>query len=114
MKTTTRFTRRNLLSSSAALTAAPAILAQRSPNDQIGVAMVGVGTRGIYLLERAQECPNTEIRVICDLYDANLKRAAGAARNKKAQLLKDWEKAVSSPDVDAVFIATPDFWHALM
>ena len=28
----------------------PAILAQRNPNDRIGVAMVGVGTRGIYLL----------------------------------------------------------------
>jgi len=93
---------------------APAILAQRGPNDRIGVASVGVGTRGIYLLERAQECPNTEIRVICDLYDSNLKRAANAARNKQAQTLKDWEKAISSPDVDVVFIATPDFWHAPM
>ena len=49
--------------------------------------MVGVGTRGIYLLERAQECPNTEIRVICDLYDSNLKRAADKSFNKKAQLM---------------------------
>jgi len=94
--------------------AAPAILAQRGPNDRIGVASIGVGTRGIYLLERAQECPNTEIRVICDLYDSNLKRAANAARNKQAQTLKDWEKAISSPGVDVVFIATPDFWHAPM
>jgi hypothetical protein len=42
----------------------------------IGVATIGVGTRGSYLLEQAQECSKTEIRVICDLYDSNLKRAA--------------------------------------
>jgi len=36
------------------------------------------------------------------------------ALNKKAQVTKDWEKAVSSPDVDVVVISTPDFWHAPM
>ncbi len=115
MNEATQVTRRGLLSGgAAAAAAAPAVLAQRNPNDRLGVAMVGVGTRGIYLLERAQECPNTEIRVISDLYDGNLKRAAARAFNKKAQLTKDWEQAVASPDVDAVFIATPDFWHAPM
>jgi predicted dehydrogenase len=107
-------TRRSLFTGAASLAAAPAILAQRNPNDRLGIAMVGVGTRGIYLLERAQECPNVEIRVICDLYDSNLKRAAKTSFNKKARLMKEWEKAVTSPDVDAVFIATPDFWHATM
>jgi predicted dehydrogenase len=110
----TDLSRRTLLSGAASLAAAPAILAQRNPNDRIGVAMVGVGTRGIYLLERAQESPNTEIRVICDLYESNQKRAANTAFNKKAQVIKEWEKAVTSKDVDAVFIATPDFWHAPM
>lgn len=108
------YTRRHLIAGAATLTSAPAILAQRNANDRIGIAMVGVGTRGIYLLERAQEAPNTEIRVICDLYDSNLKRAANTAFNKKALLTKEWEKAVTSKDVDAVFIATPDFWHAPM
>ncbi|MBI1898005.1 MAG: Gfo/Idh/MocA family oxidoreductase [Acidobacteria bacterium] len=107
-------TRRGLLAGAASLVSAPAVLSQRSPNDRIGIAMVGVGTRGIYLLDRAQEAPNTEIRVICDLYDSNLKRALDKSFNKKAQLTKEWEKAVSSPDIDAVFIATPDFWHAPM
>lgn len=114
MNKATQVTRRGLLSGGVAAAAAPAVQAQRNANDRIGVAMVGVGTRGIYLLERAQECPNTEIRVISDLYDSNLKRAAARAFNKKAQLTKDWEQAVASADVDAVFIATPDFWHAPM
>jgi len=114
MTTDNHFSRRRLLSGVGALAAAPAILAQRNPNDRMGIAMIGVGTRGIYLLERAQECPNTEIRVICDLYDSNLKRAAKMAFNKNAQLTKEWEKVIASKDVDAVFIATPDFWHARM
>ncbi len=103
-----------LSTSAAALGAAPAALSQRNPNDKLRLAMVGVGTRGIYLLERMQECPNTEIGIICDLYDSNIKRAQNTAFNKKAEITKDWEKAVASPDVDAVVIATPDFWHATM
>jgi len=101
--------RRAILTGAASLAVAPA-LPQRNANDRIGVAMIGVGTRGIYLLDRVQECPNTEVRIICDLYDGNLKRAS--QRAQKAVLTKEWEKAVTSPDVDAVFIATPDFWHA--
>jgi predicted dehydrogenase len=114
MNKLSQFTRRSLLAGAASLGAAPAMLGPGSANDRIGVAMIGVGTRGIYLLERAQECPNTEIRVICDLYDGNLKRAADKSFNKKAQLTKDWQKAIASPDIDVVFIATPDFWHAPM
>jgi predicted dehydrogenase len=99
--------------------AAPAVMGQQGgaaggANDRLGIAVIGVGTRGIYLLERIQEAPNTEIRVICDLYDANLQRALKTSFNKKAELTKDWEKAVASKDVDAVVIATPDFWHAPM
>jgi len=106
--------RRSLLTSAASLAAAPALLSQRNPNDRIGVAMLGVGTRGIYLLEQAQECPNTEIRALADLYDANLQRAAKTAFNKNALLTKEWKKALAAPGIDAVFIATPDFWHATM
>jgi len=101
----------NLTSRREFLAASAAVL---GANDRMGIAMIGVGTRGDYLLERVQECPNTEIRVICDLYDANLQRAAKKCFNKQAVLTKEWEKAVASPDVDAVFIATPDFWHAPM
>jgi predicted dehydrogenase len=106
--------RRDFLKSGSGTLAAPAILAQRNPNDRIGVAMIGVGTRGIYLLERVQECPNTEIRLICDLYDSNIARAQKMAFNKQAVITKAWEKAIASKDIDAVVIATPDFWHAPM
>lgn len=106
--------RRTFLKSASALPAAPAVLAQPKPNERLRLAVVGVGTRGIYLLERMQEAPNTDIAVICDLYDSNLERAQKTAFHKKAVVTKDWEKAVEAKDVDAVVIATPDFWHAPM
>lgn len=95
-------------------TAAPAFLARRGAGDRLGVAMIGVGTRGQYLLKEALEVPNTEIRVICDLYDGNIARARQAAGNPAVRVTKDWEAAVADKDVDVVVIATPDFWHAPM
>ncbi len=96
------------------LAAAPAVMAQRGANDRIGVAMVGVGTRGHFLLNEVQEVANTEVRVICDLYEGNIARAQKMTRNPGVRIEKDWEKAIASKDVDAVLIATPDFWHAPM
>ncbi|HWQ53512.1 MAG TPA: Gfo/Idh/MocA family oxidoreductase [Bryobacteraceae bacterium] len=94
------------------LAAAPAALAQRGANDRIGIAMVGVGTRGHFLLQQIQQVPNTEVRILCDLYEGNLSRARKLTTNPNARIVMDWEKAVTDKDIDAVIIATPDFWHA--
>lgn len=106
---------RNVTSGAATVIAgAPAVLAMRDPNEVPGIAVGGVGTRGYELLREAQECAGTEIRAIADLYDAHLARAQKRAKNPKVRLTKDWEEAISGPDMDAVVIATPDFWHAPM
>ncbi|HVX65333.1 MAG TPA: Gfo/Idh/MocA family oxidoreductase [Bryobacteraceae bacterium] len=98
----------------AALAGAPAVLGAQSPNDTLGVACIGVGTRGFQLLKEVQACPNTEVRIICDLYKPNVERARQACKNPNVRLVHEWEKAVSDKNVDAVVIATPDFWHATM
>jgi predicted dehydrogenase len=93
---------------------APAMLAQQNAGSNINVAVIGVGTRGIYLLEEVQRCAGVQVRWISDLYDSNLQRAVKACKNTKVQTTKEWEKAATASDVDAVIIATPDFWHARM
>jgi predicted dehydrogenase len=98
----------------AALAAAPALLAEKSPSDTLGVACVGVGTRGYQLLRDVQACPNTEVRVICDLYQPNVERARKETKNPNVRVVHEWEEAVAGKDVDVVLIATPDFWHAAM
>src|SRR4051812_41227706 len=118
MNDTSKVARRDFMKTTAGaaavLAAGPAILAQRNPNSTLGIACVGVGTRGHELLRQVQEVSNTEVRVICDLYSANIARAKELAKNTKARVVREWEKAVADPDVDAILIATPDFWHAPM
>jgi predicted dehydrogenase len=93
---------------------APALLAQRSPSDVLGVACIGVGTQGHRLMQQAQAVPNTEIRVISDLYQGNIARARRLSKNPSVRVEPEWEKVVRDPDIDVVIIATPDFWHAPM
>ena len=112
---TNAFERRTFLKSvGAAAVAAPALLSQRKPGETIGVAAIGVGNRGFYLLKEFQKIPGIETRVICDLYDGNLSRAKEFVTNTKANYTKKWEEALAAPGIDAVVIATPDFWHAPM
>lgn len=106
--------RRTFLKNVAAAGATPAVFAQRRPGEKIGVAVIGVGTRGFYLMQKFQEIEDVEIRSICDLYDGNLKRAREACVNDRARTTKEWERVVADSDIDAVVIATPDFWHAPM
>jgi predicted dehydrogenase len=105
--------RRSFLKSvTAAVAGAPAILGQRSPNDTLGVACIGVGTRGHELLREIQACPGTEIRTICDLYDGHVARAKRLTKNEKVRVTRSWEEVVESKDIDVITLATPDFWHA--
>ncbi len=107
---------KSLAAAGAGLTAAanraPALLAQKSPNDVVSVACIGVGTQGHYLLQSVQSVPNTQIRIICDLYKGNISRGQNLCSNKNVRIVKEWEKVVEDKEIDAVIIAVPDFWHA--
>ncbi|ACB77788.1 Gfo/Idh/MocA family protein [Opitutus terrae] len=91
---------------------APAAVEQTGRNNAIRVACIGVGTQGHRLLQAAQNVPGTEISVICDLYAGNIARAKELCLNKDVRIVKEWEKVVADPSIDAVIIAVPDFWHA--
>jgi predicted dehydrogenase len=106
---------KNTASAGAALAVAnraPAVLAHASPNNVIGMASIGVGTQGHRLLQAAQAVADTEVRVICDLYTGNVERARRLCSNDAVRVVKEWERVVEDPDIDAVVIAVPDFWHA--
>ena len=93
---------------------APAVLANPRPNETLGVAMIGVGTQGHGLLQAVQAVENAEVRVICDLYTGNIRRAQGLCTNDKVRIVKEWERVVEDKSIDAVVVAVPDFMHARM
>jgi predicted dehydrogenase len=81
-----------------------------SPNDQIGVAFVGLGIRGFYLMDAVRKVPGFRIAACCDLYDGHFERVKELGVSG-AFFTKQHEKVLERKDVDAIFVATPDHWH---
>ena len=81
-----------------------------SPNDQIGVAFIGLGIRGFYLMDAVKKVPGFRIAACSDLYDGHFERIKELGVTD-AFCSKQHEAVCARKDVDAVFIATPDHWH---
>jgi predicted dehydrogenase len=111
-------TRRTFLRSTAV--AAPAVAAgwaQRSPNDTVRVAVVGFHSRGKAHYRAFAALKNVKVAALCDA-DERLFPAAVAEIDKLAGYRPDTEsdirRLLERKDIDAISIATPDYWHALM
>ena len=80
-------------------------------SDRVRFGSIGTGVRGCTLIRTALASPGTEIVAACDLYDGRL-TAAKEYANKDLFTTKDYRAILDRPDIDAVFVATPDHWHA--
>ncbi len=88
-----------------------------SPNEKLGVAVVGVRGRGGEHLSAFSSRKDTEVLWIVDA-DANV----GAARvdevakrqGRKPKFSQDMREAFADPSVDIVSTATPNHWHSLV
>ncbi len=118
MKSSHRVSRRNFLEASAlggaALAAAPAFGRTVGANNRINVAVIGLGARGhdhldLLLKHRAKK-RDIEIVGLCDVYQKRLSMAARKAPEARTYVLH--QELLHRSDIDAVFIATPDHWHA--
>ena len=79
-------------------------------NDRVGLAVIGCGRRGNTYF--AAPVPRVQVVATCDV---NLKRAEQAAQNMGCRdFFQDYRRLLDRKDVDAVMIAAPDHWHALI
>jgi predicted dehydrogenase len=129
------FSRREFLERSAILSAAAAAAAlgtdaaaQEKPaararagsaNDRLRVAVVGVHGRGMNHVGGYTNKGgiNAEIVTVCDCDEAVIGRAMTTiekAQGKAPRFEKDFRKLLDDKSVDAISIATPNHWHALM
>src|SRR3954447_23225846 len=82
-------------------------------NDRVGVGYIGLGNRGDQVHEAFLEHGDQETVAVCDLRRDYMDFAIKKSRaNPKP--FDDYHALLDAKDVDAVVIATPDHWHALM
>jgi predicted dehydrogenase len=84
--------------------------------DELNVALIGAGAQGNVLINSCLLIPGIRFKAVCDIWsDYNLKRASGILKkfNHEVNSYEDYEEMLSGEkDLDAVIVATPDFWHA--
>ena len=82
----------------------------------INVALLGVGAQGDVLLNAMLKIPGLKFRAVCDIWtDFNLKKAVNLLGKYKhtVNAYEDYREMLDKEKgLDAVVIATPDFWHA--
>jgi predicted dehydrogenase len=110
-----RLNRREFLASTAALASAAALdTAMASPNDTVGVAVLGCG-RGANLAQWFSQLPDSQVVAVCDVDEnrgAALCEQVASIRGKRPPLVADFRTLLERNDVDALAVATPDHWHA--
>lgn len=104
-------TRRHFLKSASATATAASYSRVMGANERILLGVIGVGARGLFLMNMFREHPEVQFAAVCDLYDLRANRALAKAPG--AAVFGDHRKLLERKDLDAVVIATPDHWHAL-
>jgi predicted dehydrogenase len=98
----------------AGLASRPACARILGANDRINVALIGVGCRGTdhlkLLLQHRAHKPDIEIVALCDVYQKRLSMASAKVPGAKTYV--HHQELLQRSDIDVVFTATPDHWHA--
>ncbi len=104
----------------AAVLGAPAVhtaWGQSSPNSQIRLGVVGFRGRGRDHYRTFAKIPGVKVAFLCDiderLFPGAVKEVEAIGGNRP-ETFTDIRKLLERKDLDAISVATPDHWHALM
>lgn len=110
-----------LATAALAAAAAPQLIyaeekATGAPSNKVRVAVLGCRVRGRAHVAELGKVPDVEIVYLCDpdtSLSAELAATVEKQQGKAPQTVQDMRKVFDDKSVDAVFIATPNHWHAL-
>src|SRR6202171_598426 len=108
----TDMTRRNF-TRAAALTTALSYSRIWGANDRVRMGYIGLGNRGDQVHEAFLEHGDQQTVAVCDLRDDYMDFAIKKSRSTPKKYA-EYQALLGDNNVDAVVIATPDHWHALM
>ena len=119
------FTRRDFIKNSLAAAAGVGITSTmpaavrakvRGANEDIRVAVVGVGNQGTGHIGYFHSLEGVRVVALCDTDRAHLDREAKKfdERNEKVDTYIDVRKLLDDKNIDAITIATPNHWHSLI
>jgi predicted dehydrogenase len=93
-----------------------------APSDQINLGIIGCGAQGRWTLApefakranliAAADCESRRLQAMQELVEKETEKAKGQAY-KGFKQYADYRDILARPDIDAVIICTPDFWHAV-
>jgi predicted dehydrogenase len=118
-------TRREFMAASAVF-AAPLILPASvlgregtvAPSERINVGLIGAGGQGRGLGDNAIHQPDVQLTMVSDLNRRTLTQATRMVGdyygNRDTKAFTDYRELLEQDGLDAVIIATPDHWHALI
>ncbi len=114
-----QFLKTGALASGGILLAPSIMKAQSSPNGKINLAILGYGKQGEVLTTSMLEIPNPPFHIVAvaDIWKNSIGKCRSALRthNPGLKWYFDYRELIAAKDeldLDAVIIATPDFWHA--
>lgn len=121
--------RRSFLTTAAGAVAAPFILpgriwsADAAPSAKIRMGFIGMGKQMGGLISKFLQYPEVEVVAVCDVYamrrelyqnKVNDHYAKNGGAGKPCAAVNDFREITEREDIDAVCIATPDHWHAII
>lgn len=86
-------------------------------NEKVVCACIGIRSRGKAHVLAINAYPNAFLKYNCDVDDLILEEHNAWCETYIGRIpdaVKDFRKILDDPEVDAVFIATPEHWHAPM
>jgi predicted dehydrogenase len=84
-------------------------------NEKLTVGVIGTGGMGMAHVQALAERKDVNVAYVCDVDKDRLATAAPSVASIAGNTptdVSDLRRALDDPNVDAVYIATPDHWHA--
>ena len=112
--------RRDLLAATVAIAGFPAIVPARAfgANDRVTMASIGLGGQGGGHLRALTQMPEVRVVAACDVRqdrrDSARQVVDSAYRDTACKTYNDFRELLARPDIDAILLAVPDHWHALI